>query len=225
MAKSIHVSVVGKRQHYNFLDPEEIHRAQKAINTRITDIAETFGTNSQIYRDYIAPLVNDAGAQYVRIDTKGITKLKTGKGLQDTPEARAIVQKMLTKSTKGEILERTAEQIGGARNLKQKQRIKRETGQDVEIIPEKDIKAVADAFHEMEMNMYSRLNEIYELAEQKGIDPRKGHLNRYQWYRELKQAGGKPDRSLVEKAYKSMIRNDNNKILKLAKEGVTSDRF
>ena len=225
MAKSIHVKVVGQRQSYNKLDPEAIHRAQKAINQRITDIAETFGVSSQIYKDYIAPLVNDTGAQFIRLDKKGITKLKTGKQYSDIDEMRNIVDKMLSKATKGEILERTAEQIGGARTLKQKERIKRQTGQDVEIIPDEDIKAVADVFHEMENKIYSRLNEIYDLAEQRGVDPRKGHLNRYKWYRELKQAHGKPTRELVEKGFKSLLTHENENILGLQKEGYTVDRF
>ena len=131
---------------------------------------------------------------------------------------RNIVDKMLSKATKGEILERTAEQIGGARTLKQKERIKRQTGQDVEIIPDEDIKAVADVFHEME-------NKIYDLAEQRGVDPRKGHLNRYKWYRELKQAHGKPTRELVEKGFKSLLTHENENILGLQKEGYTVDRF
>lgn len=224
MSKSIHVKVVGQRQKYNFLDPEAIHRAQKAINQRITDIAETFGVNSQIYRDYVAPLVNDTSAQFIRLDSKGRVKLKTGKGLQDSPEARAIVDKMLSKSTKGEILESTAEQIGGARNLRQKQKIKRETGEEAEIVSTEELLEVADTYHEMRSVMYSRLNEIYELAEQEGVDPRKGHLNRFKWYRELKANGGRANKDLVEKAFKSLKSKTNADYLGL-KEGGTIDRF
>lgn len=232
MAKSIHVKVVGQRQTYNRLDPEAIHRAQKAINQRITDIAETFGVTSQIYKDYVAPLVNDVGAQFIRLDKQGRTKLKTGKQYSDIDEMRNIVDKMLSKSTKGEILERTAEQIGGARTIRQKERIKRQTGEDVEIISDEVIIELADKFHEMEMKIYSRLNEIYELAEQKGIDPRKSHLNRYKWYRELKQGGGKPTRELIEKAFKKLQTNvenpyfqSNEWYLGLQKEGLKIDRF
>lgn len=236
MARSIRVSKVGRRQTYSsYLDPEEIHYAQKAINQRITDIANTFGVNSQIYRDYISPLVNEANAQFVRVDKYGRTKLSTAKSTWETEEARAIVSKMITKSTKGEILERTAEGLGGARSLEHAKKIKRKTGKEVEIIPQKELLELADPLHDMEMTIYSRLNEIYELGEEKNIDPRKGHLNRYKWYRELKQAHGKPSKELIEKAYNRLLIDERNEYFQSneyylgigvsAKEGLKVDKF
>lgn len=224
MSKSIHVQIVGQRQKYNLLDPEAVHRAQKALNQRITDIAETFGVDSQIYRDYVAPLRNDASSQFIRLDSKGRVKLKTGKGLQDSPEARAIVHKMLLKNTKGEILESTAEQIGGARNLRQRQKIKRDTGENAEIVSIEEILKLADEYHKMRSNMYSRLSEIYELAEQEGVDPRKGHLNRFKWYRELKASDGRANKELVEKANRSLKTKTNFEYLGL-KPKTKVDRF
>lgn len=225
MSKSLNVKVVGQRQKYNFLDPEAMQRAQKAINQRITDIALTFGVDSQIYRDYIAPLQNDVSAQYVRIDKSGLTKLKTGKGLQESEDARAIIKKMLAKATKGEILESTAEQFGGAVNLKQKQKIKTKKGVDVEIIPMKDVLSVADAFHKDRSEMFSRLNEIYELAEQEGVKNKEDYLKRYKWYRELKKNHGRVDEEIVKTAMRSLNRYSNEDILKIQKEGATIDRF
>lgn len=224
MSKSLNVKVVGQRQSYNFLDPEAMQRAQKAINQRITDIALTFGVDSQIYRDYIAPLQNDVSAQYVRIDKSGLTKLRTGKGLQESEDARAIIKKMLAKATKGEILESTAEQFGGAVNLKQKQKIKAKKGVDVEIIPIKDVLNVADAFHKDRSEMFSRLNEIYELAEQEGVKNKEDYLKRYKWYRELKENHGRVDEEIVKTAMRSLNRYTNEDILKI-KEGATIDRF
>ena len=235
MARSLNVTRVGKKQTYNYLDPENIHRAQKAINQRITDIANTFGVDSQIYRDYISPLVNEAGAQFVRIDKYGRTKLSTAKSTWETEDARALVSKMLTKATKGEILERTAEGLGGARSLQHAKKIKRKTGKEVEIIPKEDLMNLADSLHEMEMTIYSRLNEIYELGEQKNIDPRKGHLNRYKWYRELKKAHGKPSKELIEKAYNKLLIDErspylNSNLMYLGlsgtiEEGLNNDKF
>ena len=224
MSKSLNVKVVGQRQKYNFLDPEAMQRAQKAINQRITDIALTFGVDSQIYRDYIAPLQNDVSAQYVRIDKSGLTKLRTGKGLQESEDARAIIKKMLAKATKGEILESTAEQFGGAVNLKQKQKIKEKKGVDVEIIPIKDVLSVADAFHKDRSEMFSRLNEIYELAEQEGVKNKEDYLKRYKWYRELKENHGRVDEEIVKTAIRSLNRYTNEDILKI-KEGATIERF
>ena len=235
MARSLNVTRVGKKQTYNYLDPENIHRAQKAINQRITDIANTFGVDSQIYRDYISPLVNEAGAQFVRVDKYGRTKLSTAKSTWETEDARALVSKMLTKATKGEILERTAEGLGGARSLQHAKKIKLKTGKEVEIIPKEDLMNLADSLHEMEMTIYSRLNEIYELGEEKNIDPRKGHLNRFKWYKELKQAHGKPSKELIEKAYNRLLIDDRNKYWQsnewylglsgTVEEGLKNDKF
>lgn len=159
MAKSLR-STPGQKQQYNLYDPDDIYRAQKAINERINDIAKTFGTDSQIYRDYIAPMTVGSLAPHVRIDKYGLTKFKTGKNNQNS-DVSYTLERMLNKSTAGEILQRTAEQMDMAINIQHA----KATGKKV--ARRKDIVTAAKSMHQMELDIYGRLDEMYEMAEER----------------------------------------------------------
>lgn len=157
MAKSLR-SIPGQKQQYNLYDPDDIYRAQKAINERINDIAKTFGKDSQIYRDYIAPMTVGSLAPHVRIDKYGLTKFKTGKNHQNA-DLSYTLERMLGKSTVGEILQRTAEQMDMALNVHHA----KATGKKV--ARRKDVVTAAKSIHELELQVYGRLDELYEMAE------------------------------------------------------------
>ena len=157
MAKSLR-STPGQKQQYNLYDSDDIYRAQKAINERINEIAKTFGKDSQIYRDYIAPMTVGSLAPHVRIDKYGLTKFKTGKNNQNA-DVSYTLERMLGKSTAGEILQRTAEQMDMALNVQHA----KATGKKV--ARRKDVVTAAKSIHELELQVYGRLDELYEMAE------------------------------------------------------------
>ena len=158
MAKSLR-STPGQKQTYNLYDPDDIYRAQKAINERINDIAKTFSTDSQIYRDYVAPMTVGALAPHVRIDKYGLTKFKTGKDNKNSDVVYTL-ERMLNKSTAGEILQRTAEQMDLALNMQHA----KSTGRK-KIANRREVVAAAKSIHELELQVYGRLDELYEMAE------------------------------------------------------------
>lgn len=157
MAKSLR-STPGVRQDYNRADPDDIYRAQKAINERINEIAKTFGKDSQIYRDYIAPMTVGSLAPHVRIDKYGLTKFKTGKNNKNA-DVVYVLERMLDKFTAGEILKRTAEQMDMSINIQHA----RATGKKV--ARRKDVITAAKSIHDLELQVYGRLDELYEIAE------------------------------------------------------------
>lgn len=159
MAKSLR-STPGQKQQYNLYDPDDIYRAQKAINERINDIAKTFGADSQIYRDYIAPMTVGSLAPHVRIDKYGLTKFKTGKNNQNA-DVSYVLERMLGKSTAGEILQRTAEQMDKALNIQHAKATGKKIARRDEII------TAARGLHDLELDVYGRLDEMYDLAEEK----------------------------------------------------------
>lgn len=219
MAKSIRVRQVGQRQTFSLNDPEEVHYAQKAINTRIQDIAKSFGTDSQIYKDYIAPLINEADSRFIRLNKEGVTMLKTGKATWDTEEARAIVERMLQKATKGEILRRTAEQFGGAVNLQHQKAIMKTPGKvKPEIIKQTDLKQMAEEFHTIEMSIYSRLQEIYDIGENNNIteeERQKIMSEKFDWYDKLRDAHGKPNAQLIAEINASLTETSDEDFIKM----------
>ena len=146
MAKSLR-STPGQKQQYNLYDPDDIYRAQKAINERINDIAKTFGADSQIYRDYIAPMTVGSLAPHVRIDKYGLTKFKTGKNNQNA-DVSYVLDRMLGKSTAGEILQRTAEQMDKALNIRHSKATGKKIARRDEII------TAARGLHDLELDVY-----------------------------------------------------------------------
>lgn len=200
MGFSINVKQPGTKQIYNLRDPEQLHRAQKAINGRITQIAKTFGTDSQIYKDYVAPLTNDESAPITRLDlNKGIIKLKTGK-ITDYETTRDVVENMLSKATKSDIIERTRLQIDPNLNIKKKS--------DRERIIQR-----ADEIHKQEMDVYSRLNELYKLESEEYKTTDHAGLSKYDWYNKLKKSHGKPSGDLVNEIMESLRQTDDNEII------------
>lgn len=157
MAKSLR-STPGVRQEYNRADADDIYRAQKAINERINDIAKTFGKDSQIYRDYIAPMTVGSLSPHVRIDKYGLTKFKTGKNNKNA-DVVYVLERMLDKSTAGEILKRTAEQMDMAINIQHA----KATGKKV--ARREDVVAAAKGVHDLELQVYGRVDEMYDEAE------------------------------------------------------------
>lgn len=204
MAGSIRVTKVGTKQIYNLRDAEDVHRAQKAINERINQIAKTYGEDSQIYRDYIAPIVNGAMSGHIRFNAGGIVQLKTGKG-ENTAVTRDAIERMLVKATAGDIAKRTAEQLGGVLTLKES----RATGRPV--VSRADVIALAERLHNMELNIYSRLDEIYELENKKEAAQTK--LNTNDWYKKLKDSHGKPSTELIKEIDAFLQSTTNQEIL------------
>ena len=168
MAKSLR-STPGEKQVYNLYDPDEIYRAQKAINERINQIAKTFGSDSQIYRDYVAPLTVGSLSPHIRLDKSGLTKFRTGKNNQNADVVYTL-ERMLTKSTAGEILQRTAEQMDKAINITQARATKKK------VVSRKDVVLAAKSMHDLEIQVYGRLDELYDYAEKKlSEDYRRSH--------------------------------------------------
>lgn len=213
MANSLR-STPGQKQQYNLYDPDDIYRAQKAINERINDIAKTFGVDSQIYRDYIAPMTVGSLAPHVRIDKYGLTKFKTGKNNQNA-DVSYTLERMLGKSTAGEILKRTAEQMDMALNTQHA----KATGKKV--ARRKDIVTAAKSMHQMELDVYGKLDEIYAVAEEKlgSREKAKEYINKTfenrKFMKDIHASHGKLSDKDMRYAYKYLSNKDPEELLKL----------
>lgn len=152
MAKSLR-STPGKKQTYNLYDTSDLQRALKAINERISDIERTWGQDSQIYRDYTAPLKVLSIQDHIRIDSKGRIKFKTGKG-QNVEEVRTSVTKMLSKKTKGDIIESTRQQLKAGKTVK-----------DKNFMSANLLKKMAEEYKVLFDELNSLLQELYNLGE------------------------------------------------------------
>lgn len=213
MAKSLR-STPGQKQQYNLYDPDDIYRAQKAINERINEIAKTFGKDSQIYRDYIAPMTVGSLAPHVRIDKYGLTKFKTGKNNQNA-DVSYTLERMLGKSTTGEILQRTAEQMDMAINAQHA----KATGKKV--ARRKDVVTAAKSMHQMELDVYGKLDEIYAVAEEKlgSREKAKEYINKTfenrKFMKDIHTSHGKLSDKDMRYAYKYLSNRDPEELLKL----------
>ena len=213
MAKSLR-STPGQKQQYNLYDPDDIYRAQKAINERINEIAKTFGKDSQIYRDYIAPMTVGSLAPHVRIDKYGLTKFKTGKNNQNA-DVSYTLERMLGKSTAGEILQRTAEQMDMALNVQHA----KATGKKV--ARRKDVVTAAKSMHQMELDVYGKLDEIYAVAEEKmgSKEKAKEYINKVfenrKFMKDIHASHGKLSDKDMRYAYKYLSNRDPEELLKL----------
>ena len=156
MAKSLRATP-GKKQTYNLYDSSDLQRALKAINERISDIERTWGQDSQIYRDYTAPLRVLSIQDHIRIDSKGRIKFKTGQG-QNVEEVRTSVTKMLSKKTKGDIIESTRQQLKIGKTVNEKNFMKGE-----------QIKQLAEEYKIIYSELDSLIREIYELVGKEGL--------------------------------------------------------
>lgn len=213
MAKSLR-STPGQKQQYNLYDPDDIYRAQKAINERINEIAKTFGKDSQIYRDYIAPMTVGSLAPHVRIDKYGLTKFKTGKNNQNA-DVSYTLDRMLGKSTAGEILQRTAEQMDMALNVQHA----KATGKKV--ARRKDVVTAAKSMHQMELDVYGKLDEIYAVAEENmgSKEKAKEYINKVfenrKFMKDIHASHGKLSDKDMRYAYKYLSDRDPEELLKL----------
>ena len=213
MAKSLR-STPGQKQQYNLYDPDDIYRAQKAINERINEIAKTFGKDSQIYRDYIAPMTVGSLAPHVRIDKYGLTKFKTGKNNQNA-DVSYTLERMLGKSTAGEILKRTAEQMDMALNIQHA----KATGKKV--ARRKDVVTAAKSMHQMELDVYGKLDEIYAVAEEKlgSREKAKEYINKTfenrKFMKDIHTSHGKLSDKDMRYAYRYLSNRDPEELLKL----------
>lgn len=152
MAKSLR-STPGKKQTYNLYDSSDLQRALKAINERISDIERTWGQDSQIYRDYTAPLRVLSIQDHIRIDSKGRIKFKTGQG-QNVEEVRTSVTRMLSKQTKGDIIESTRQQLKAGKTVK-----------DKNFMSANLLKKMAEEYKVLFDELNSLLQELYNLGE------------------------------------------------------------
>lgn len=152
MARSLR-STPGKKQTYNLYDSSDLQRALKAINERISDIERTWGQDSQIYRDYTAPLRVLSIQDHIRIDSKGRIKFKTGKG-QNTEEVRTSVTKMLSKKTKGDIIESTRQQLRAGKTIKDKNFISTDL-----------LKQLSEEFKQLFSELRSLIDQIYDMGD------------------------------------------------------------
>ena len=213
MAKSLR-STPGQKQQYNLYDPDDIYRAQKAINERINEIAKTFGKDSQIYRDYIAPMTVGSLAPHVRIDKYGLTKFKTGKNNQNA-DVSYTLERMLGKSTVGEILQRTAEQMDMALNAQHA----KATGKKV--ARRKDVVTAAKSMHQIELDVYGKLDEIYAVAEEKlgSREKAKEYINKTfenrKFMKDIHASHGKLSDKDMRYAYRYLSNRDPEELLKL----------
>ena len=213
MAKSLR-STPGQKQQYNLYDPDDIYRAQKALNERINEIAKTFGKDSQIYRDYIAPMTVGSLAPHVRIDKYGLTKFKTGKNNQNA-DVSYTLERMLGKSTAGEILKRTAEQMDMALNIQHA----KATGKKV--ARRKDVVTAAKSMHQMELDVYGKLDEIYAVAEEKlgSREKAKEYINKTfenrKFMKDIHTSHGKLSDKDMRYAYRYLSNRDPEELLKL----------
>ena len=213
MAKSLR-STPGQKQQYNLYDPDDIYRAQKAINERINEIAKTFGKDSQIYRDYIAPMTVGSLVPHIRIDKYGLTKFKTGKDNKNSDVVYTL-ERMLGKSTAGEILQRTAEQMDMALNVQHA----KATGKKV--ARRRDVVTAAKSMHQMELDVYGRLDEMYELAEERlgSKEKAKEYINKVfenrKFMKDIHASHGKLSDKDMRYAYKYLSNRDPEELLKL----------
>lgn len=152
MAKSLR-STPGKKQTYNLYDTSDLQRALKAINERISDIERTWGQDSQIYRDYTAPLKVLSIQEHVRLDSKGRLKLKTGKS-DNVEEVRTVVTKMLSKKTKGDIIESTRQQLRAGKTIKDKNFISTDL-----------LKQLSEEFKQLFSELRSLIDQIYDMGD------------------------------------------------------------
>lgn len=152
MAKSLR-STPGKKQTYNLYDTSDLQRALKAINERISDIERTWGQDSQIYRDYTAPLKVLSIQEHVRIDSKGRLKLKTGKS-ENVEEVRTVVTKMLSKKTKGDIIESTRQQLRAGKTIKDKNFISSDL-----------LKQLSEELKQLFSELRSLIDQIYDMGD------------------------------------------------------------
>lgn len=152
MARSLR-SIPGKKQTYNLYDSSDLQRALKAINERISDIERTWGQDSQIYRDYTAPLKVLSIQEHVRIDSKGRLKLKTGKS-ENVEEVRTVVTKMLSKKTKGDIIESTRQQLRAGKTIKDKNFISTDL-----------LKQLSEELKQLFSELRSLIDQIYDMGD------------------------------------------------------------
>ena len=153
MAKSLRATP-GKKQTYNLYDPGDLKRALKAINERISEVAREWGIDSQIYRDYTAPLKTLSIQDRVRIDSQGRIKFKTGNVPgTNTEDTRTVVTRMLSKQTKGDIIETTRLQLRAGKTVN-----------DPGFRTYEDIKQMAEEFRNYFHELDSLIQEIYDLV-------------------------------------------------------------
>lgn len=154
MARSLR-STPGKKQTYNLYDSGDLTRALKAINERIKEIEREWGKESQLYRDYVAPLKTISLQSNVRVDKQGRMQFKTGKG-QNVEDVRTAVNRMLSKMTKGEIIESTRERVGAGKTIK-----------DKNFLSYEQLKKMAEEYRMMYHEIDSLIQEIYDLVGRK----------------------------------------------------------
>ena len=165
MARSLR-STPGKKQTYNLYDSGDLTRALKAINERIKEIEREWGKESQLYRDYVAPLKTISLQSNVRVDKQGRMQFKTGKG-QNVEDVRTAVNRMLSKMTKGEIIESTRERVGAGKTIK-----------DKNFLSYEQLKKMAEEYRMMYHEIDSLIQEIYDLVgREKSIDVIGNELN------------------------------------------------
>lgn len=151
MSRSLR-STPGKKQTYNLYDSGDLTRALKAINERIKEIEREWGKESQLYRDYVAPLKTISLQANVRVDKQGRMQFKTGKG-QNVEDVRTAVNRMLSKQTKGDIIESTRERVGAGKTIK-----------DKNFLSHEQLKKMVEEFRLMYHEIDSLIQEIYELV-------------------------------------------------------------
>lgn len=201
MAKSILYTKIGKKQQYNLKDPEAVLRALKAVNVRIKDIASTWSTDSQIYRDYVATLVNEGTSQYVRLNKEGIIQFKQSKPSRQEINTGSIrldaLTKMLSKATKGDIINRVYEQTG--RSRKAPSIVEEDRG---DFLSYEEAIELAPELHNIESIVYNKLHEYYKL------DKDKRNYKQTRWYKIMRVSGGKPDKQTLQKALDYMTKRE-----------------
>ena len=165
MARSLR-STPGQKQTYNLYDSGDLTRALKAINERIKEIEREWGKESQLYRDYVAPLKTISLQSNVRVDKQGRMQFKTGKG-QNVEDVRTAVNRMLSKQTKGDIIESTRERVGAGKTIK-----------DKNFMSYEQLKKMAEEYRMMYHEIDSLIQEIYDLVgREKSIDVIGNELN------------------------------------------------
>lgn len=165
MARSLR-STPGKKQTYNLYDSGDLTRALKAINERIKEIEREWSTESQLYRDYVAPLKTISLQSNVRVDKQGRMQFKTGKG-QNVDQVREAVTRMLSKSTKGEIISATRERMEAGKTIK-----------DRNFITYEQLKKIAEEYRMLYHEIDSLIQQIYDLVgREKSLDIISNELN------------------------------------------------
>lgn len=165
MARSLR-STPGKKQTYNLYDSGDLTRALKSINERIKEIEREWGKESQLYRDYVAPLKTISLQANVRVDSQGRMQFKTGKG-QNVDQVRDAVTRMLSKMTKGDIINSTRERVGAGKTIK-----------DKNFMSYEQLKKIAEEYRMMYHEIDSLIQEIYDLVgREKSLDVIGNELN------------------------------------------------